>query len=294
MKALSPCPICSKNAHFLVKSTDFTLSKQEFEIFLCDNCQTAFTKNPPTADQIGQYYQSEDYISHSNTQKGFINKLYHFARKMMLASKRNLVEKLNGQKPKTILDIGCGTGYFLDQLQQNSWQTLGIEADEKTRRFAQQNFKLKVLNGEDFWQISQKFQVISLWHVLEHLYDLDAYFVKFNELLEDDGVLIIAVPNHWAAEQKHYGKYWAAWDVPRHLWHFSPKSMVFLANKFGFDVVSKKIMPFDPFYIALLSEKYKKNPLAIFSGFWQGFLSFLKSLSDTDKASSVIYVLKKK
>jgi len=287
------CPICaSKNIHFLVENQDFTVSNEIFEIWLCQDCQTAFTQNAPNPEHIGKYYQSENYVSHSDTKKGLINRLYHVARQMMLSTKTSLIERLNAQNPKKILDIGCGTGYFLGNLKSKNWQCLGIEPDPKARSFAQKNFGLEVLEAENFWKISEQFQVITLWHVLEHLHDLEKYFVKIKSLLAPNGVLVIAVPNHWAAERNHYKEHWAAWDTPRHLWHFSPQSLEFLAKRFGFRLTEQKMMPFDPFYIALLSEKYKNNPLALLSGFFWGGVSFLQSLFQTKKSSSIIYVLR--
>ena len=288
------CPVCaSTQIVTLFVCKDYTVSGEEFTIQQCQQCYTAFTQNAPTASTIGNYYQSENYISHSNTRKGLINKVYHVARGFMLKQKKALVEKITQKTNGKLLDIGCGTGYFLNQMQ-DTWQTIGIETDPKARSFAQNQFNLQVFPPEDLAQLTEKtFDVISLWHVLEHLHDLEQTWKSFDLLLKTDGVLFIAVPNYTSVDAQHYGAAWAAWDVPRHLWHFSPNSISFLAKKYNFEVVAQRTMPLDSFYVSLLTERYKGNPLALLSGFWQGFRSWLAALVVTNRSSSVIYILKR-
>lgn len=290
------CPVCnSEKTQFLHICQDYTVSQEKFEIWECKNCQTAFTQNVPAADQIGKYYQSENYVSHSDSKKGVINKLYHIARNLMLKSKVNLVKKSFGKAEGNILDIGCGTGYFLSGMKKANWKTTGIEEDSKARQFAIKNFDLAVYSPNKLFDANlPTFDVISLWHVLEHLHDFKNYLSQIRSKLSDHGKLIIAVPNFHSSDSQHYKQFWAGYDVPRHLWHFSPKSMEFLANEFKFEIISQKTMPFDPFYVSLLSEKYKKNALALVSGFWHGFWSFVAGSMNIEKSSSVIYVLKKK
>jgi 2-polyprenyl-3-methyl-5-hydroxy-6-metoxy-1,4-benzoquinol methylase len=292
----SNCPVCKSTAlKPLTSSKDYTVSGEIFFIEVCQNCQTAFTQNMPDGKEIIRYYQSENYISHSNTRKGIINTIYHYVREYMLGKKQQLVNTISKKTTGTALDIGCGTGYFLHTLQQAGWQVQGIEADEKARQFASTQFNLQVSSPEKLQTLAtQSFDVITLWHVLEHIHDLDSYMTEIARILKIDGVLVIAVPNYQSADAKHYKEMWAAWDVPRHLWHFSQKSIQTLADRFGFAVTQQHIMPFDSFYVALLSEKYKKNPFALFSGFWQGFLSLLQAWKNVENASSIIYILKNK
>jgi len=292
----SNCPVCKSTAlKPLTSSKDYTVSGEIFFIEVCQNCQTAFTQNMPDGKEIIRYYQSENYISHSNTRKGIINTIYHYVREYMLGKKQQLVNAISNKTTGTALDIGCGTGYFLHTLQQAGWQVQGIEADEKARQFATTQFKLQVSSPEKLQTLASKsFDVITLWHVLEHIHDLETYMTEITRVLKTDGVLVIAVPNYQSADAKYYKEMWAAWDVPRHLWHFSQKSIQTLADRFGFAVTQQHIMPFDSFYVALLSEKYKKNPFALLSGFWQGFLSLLQAWKNVKNASSIIYILKNK
>lgn len=289
------CPVCkSTNLKSLLSCKDYTVSGEIFFIEVCQNCQTAITQNMPDITEIGRYYQSENYISHSNTKKGLVNTIYHVVRSYMLGKKQQLVETTTRKKSGTVLDIGCGTGYFLDTLQQTGWTTQGIEADEKARQFASTQFNLQVFAPEKLSTLpSASFDVVTLWHVLEHIHDLGLYMSEIHRILKPDGVLIIAVPNYDSYDAKHYKELWAAWDVPRHLWHFTPKSLSFLAQRFKFQLQNHYLMPFDSFYVSLLSEKYKKNSLALVAGFWHGFLSLLKAWKNPKHASSVIYVMKK-
>jgi SAM-dependent methyltransferase len=291
----SNCPFCqSKHISYLHDCKDHTLSQEHFEVWLCTDCEGGFTAHAPQAEKIGAYYQSENYISHSNTRKGLVNRLYHWAREWMLKSKTQLIDSLQEGKKGRLLDIGSGTGYFLRAMSQKAWQTQGIEPDQKAREFSIQEFGLQVDAPEKLFQLSaQTYDVITLWHVLEHIHTLDEYWQAFGRLLKANGTLIIAVPNRKAWDASFYGPEWAAWDVPRHLWHFAPKTFEIIAQRYGFQVIRKKIMPFDPFYISLLSEKYRQNPLALPMGFLRGFYSLLLSLSDTNRGSSLIYVCKK-
>ncbi len=294
--AHTECPICSnkKLTPFLV-CKDYTVSGEKFEIMYCKQCNTGLTQRIPDQESIGEYYKSESYISHSDTKKGLINRLYHFARNFMLKSKHQLVGKATKLQQGTLLDIGSGTGYFLEMMKRKKWQVKGIEADEIARNFSQQQFGLEVLPPSQLSKLTDsQFDAITLWHVLEHLHDLNGTWQQFQRLLKNTGLLFIAVPNHKSYDAAHYQEHWAAYDVPRHLWHFSPDSLATLAQNHGFQIIEKKIMPFDPFYIALLSEKYSGNSLGLIRGAFHGLIALIKGLQNVDKSSSVIYVLKKK
>jgi len=290
------CPICHHehlNHHVVCK--DYTVSGQIFNIDVCNRCGAGITQAVPPIDKIGTYYQSTSYISHSNTQEGLMNKVYHWVRNYMLKRKKELIFEHTSPQSATLLDIGCGTGYFLNTFKSHQWIVTGVEPDDKARQFAIDNFQLTVVPPKEMGLLkSQSFKVITLWHVLEHLHDLDGYWKEFDRLLKEDGLLVIAVPNHQSYDAQYYGKYWAAWDVPRHLWHFTPDAMRILAERFGFEVIAKEGMPFDSFYVALLSESYKKNSLKWIAGMWHGGISWLKSLANVEQSSSVIYLLRKK
>jgi 2-polyprenyl-3-methyl-5-hydroxy-6-metoxy-1,4-benzoquinol methylase len=292
--SLKNCQVCQSSAiQAVTQIKDHSITKETFELHKCTECGFLFTQNAPEESESGRYYQSEDYISHSNTSKGLVSRLYHVVRDIMLGRKFGLVNSLGSKK--NLLDVGSGTGYFLNFMKQRGYATFGIEIDEKAREFSKKQFGLDVNTPEYLKNggINQKFGYITLWHVLEHLYDPNAYLQTFYNLLEDDGHLIIAVPNHACFEAKYYGTYWAAYDVPRHLWHFTPETLEKIATRNRFKLITKKMMPFDPFYNSLLSEKYKNSTLGLIQGFTIGFVSYLKGLMDVNKSSSVIYVLKK-
>jgi 2-polyprenyl-3-methyl-5-hydroxy-6-metoxy-1,4-benzoquinol methylase len=275
--------------------TDYTVSREQFRISICASCGAGQTLQAPPPESIGAYYQSDDYISHSDTREGLFNRAYHLSRSFMLGRKASLIRQISGLKTGQLLDIGCGTGYFLDTMQRKGWQVHGIEADAGARQFAQKRFGLEVQPAEALTSLpNETFQVISMWHVLEHLHDLHGYMAHIRRVLTDSGLLVIAVPNHLSSDALHYGSYWAGWDVPRHLWHFTPNSMQVLAEKSGFTLMDTRTMPLDPFYVSLLSERYKHNgqgkPL---SALWQGLRSMLRGFADSRQSSSVIYLMLK-
>jgi len=289
------CPVCGNHEFIkLHNCKDYTVSGQSFIIVTCGRCGTAITQDAPAQAEIGPYYQSENYISHSDSKTGLFNQLYHTARNFMLRSKCNLVRKVTGRKMGRLLDIGCGTGYFLHTMQKAGWQTTGIEADPGARAYAQQKFGLEVQAPEAMSTLPDAaFQAVSLWHVLEHVHDLEGYLQQIARVLDPKGALLIAVPNYQSTDAQHYGAHWAGWDVPRHLWHFSPQSMETLLAKYDFSLMDKRTMPFDPFYVSLLSEKYRQNSLGFLSGTWQGLRSLVLGWADVNRSSSVIYVFLK-
>lgn len=289
------CPTCdSPDIKLCLSTKDYSISQENFDIWECGDCTLRFTQNVPSQQDIAPYYKSEEYISHSDTKKGIVNNLYHRVRNIMLERKFKLVNKW--AKSGTLLDYGSGTGYFPAYVKSKGKSVKAIEIDPDARAFAKDKWDLDVYSPEalnDGTLKNHSFSVISLWHVMEHLYDPSAYLKRFHQLLHNDGTLIIAVPNYTSKDAEHYNEHWAAYDVPRHLWHFSPKSIVMFAKKNGFDLLMKEKMPFDSFYVSLLSEMYKKGSTSLVSGFWNGYKSYNKAAKNPDNCSSVIYVFKK-
>jgi 2-polyprenyl-3-methyl-5-hydroxy-6-metoxy-1,4-benzoquinol methylase len=286
------CPLCgSENISVFLKATDHLLTHESFNIFKCNFCGFVFTQNIPPADEIGKYYQSQDYISHSDTRKGLMNKLYHLGRTFMLKKKHGMVKQV--AKGRQLLDIGCGTGYFPAYMKMKGYKVAGIEADLKTRAFAEKEFGFPVYSPEDFinHELEGKFDVITLWHVLEHVHDFNLYFRLMLKYLKDGGSLVIALPNCSAYDARHYREFWAGYDVPRHLWHFTPSTLKVLAEKHGLKITKMKRLILDPFYNAMLSEKYKGNKFYMISGIVIGKLAYLESLFNIKKSSSMVYFL---
>jgi 2-polyprenyl-3-methyl-5-hydroxy-6-metoxy-1,4-benzoquinol methylase len=289
---IQQCPVCGGNQFKpFITCTDFFVSGEQFEIKECTGCGFKFTANAEDEENIGRYYQSEEYISHSNTSKGLVNTIYHNVRTYMLGQKRRLVEKSTGLKSGNVLDVGSGTGFFLNEMKNHGWVVSGTEKSDDAREFAEKEFGLGMDEPEQLFQFEKEsFDAITLWHVLEHIHRLNENMEAFIRLLKPHGKLIIAVPNPTSYDARHYNQFWAAWDVPRHLWHFGPEQMKLFGEKHGFQLQSLHTMPFDSFYVSLLSEKYKKSKLALFKGLMHGKISWLKSLADKKRCSSVIYV----
>lgn len=272
---------------------DYSVSHEVFELQQCPSCGFVLTQDHPDESTIGSYYATEDYISHTDTRKGLINKLYHLVRRHMLNRKRRLIEAFcqNGR----ILDIGAGTGYFLAHMRDHGWDISGLEPDAGAREIARQELGIAL---EDMRALStlqaSSFDILTLWHVLEHVHDLHRYLRTFHRVLKDDGALIVAVPNHTSPDAQHYTAHWAAYDVPRHLWHFSPESMYKLLDDHGFSVQQAKPMLFDAYYVALLSEKYRGSVLGFLNGAFWGTISNVVALFNKHRASSIIYSAQKK
>jgi 2-polyprenyl-3-methyl-5-hydroxy-6-metoxy-1,4-benzoquinol methylase len=286
------CPDCGDTNIFKVLSAkDYTVSDEEFEIWECKNCTLRFTQNIPEEENIGKYYQSESYISHSDTSKGLINNLYHKVRKRTLHQKKNLIEKTTGKKNGRILDVGAGTGAFLNIMKQANWNCAGIEPDKTAREKALELYGIHLEAAEKIYSLpSGSFDAITLWHVLEHVHELHKYVAQLKNLLSREGKLFIAVPNYTCADEKIYDKYWAAYDVPRHLYHFSPKAMEKLLTIHGLKIEKMKPMWYDSIYVSMLSEKYKTGDPHPVKAFINGIISNLETVSDHSKCSSLIYI----
>jgi len=292
----SQCPSCGcASIYPAVSAKDHTVTHEMFEIWHCDDCTMRFTQNVPGPAAIGRYYQSPDYVSHSDTEKGLINRLYHLVRNYTLTGKRKLVQNATGKKSGTLLDVGAGTGAFANTMQLAGWELTGLEPDETARRNANNKYGLQLVSPDSLFGLEpSRFDVITMWHVLEHVHDLHGYLTQFQKILKPGGRLIIAVPNYTSYDAKVYKGYWAAYDVPRHLYHFSPKSMELLGKAKGFALEDTKPMWFDSFYVAMLSEKYKNGSGNLIGAVWNGLLSNLKAIRNKKRCSSVIYIFSKK
>ncbi|MBT8317637.1 MAG: class I SAM-dependent methyltransferase [Lutibacter sp.] len=250
------------------------------------------TSPMPKGEELASYYESESYISHTDSNKTLTDKLYQFVKSFALKQKLSLINSFNTEEQK-LLDIGCGTGDFLLTCKNNGWTVVGVEPNSKAKNLAisklNSNKKSKVhSNLENIG--TQKFDVITLWHVLEHVPNLENYILKLKSLLKPNGILVIAVPNYRSFDATHYKQFWAAYDVPRHLWHFSKKSIQLLFSDVHMNLINIKPMLFDSFYVSLLSEKYKSGKSNLLKAFFIGLLSNMKALV-TKEYSSLIYII---
>lgn len=294
LETLEFCPICQqKGASEWVTCTDFTVTHETFSIVSCNACGFRYTNPRPNPANIGRYYESEEYVSHSDTKEGLVHKVYHAVKSITLAQKLRLIGRLTGKRTKTVLDWGCGTGDFVGLCKKSGWDAVGMEPDEKARARASEKSSAPIFGkGEEIVSQNLVFEVITLWHVLEHVHSLSEHFSVFSKLLADSGTLILALPNSNSHDSAHYGAFWAAYDVPRHLYHFRPSDVTKMALSHGFVVSEILPMKFDAFYVSLLSERYKGGPS--WKGWARGMVSnFKAALSKEPCYSSQIYVLKK-
>lgn len=280
-----------KSKTVLLKVKDYSVSGEIFQ--LIENKEYGFLETipKPAAQDLPNYYESEDYISHTDAKRNLFEKVYHVVRKISLKKKLKLINSCHAES-KTLLDVGCGTGDFIQVAQQNNWQVTGIEPNEQARSIANKKNKDSVFDVDKLLKLQPKsFDVITLWHVLEHLPNLEDDIAIFKKLLKPSGTLIIAVPNYKSYDARYYKEFWAAYDVPRHLWHFNKASMSKLVNKVSLELVKIKPMYFDAFYVSLLSEKYKHGKMKFFNAIRVATLSNLFSVK-TKQVSSLIYVIK--
>jgi 2-polyprenyl-3-methyl-5-hydroxy-6-metoxy-1,4-benzoquinol methylase len=277
----------SNKKHFLTVK-DYSVSKETFDLYQDETLDMLITFPQPNLDNLGKYYESEDYISHTDNKRSLFEKLYHFIKNIALKNKLNLINTLQPNKGR-ILDIGAGTGDFLSVAKNDGWMTTGVEPSDRAKAIA-------INKGVSFVEQTSElenhsFDVISMWHVLEHVPDLDKQIKELKRLLKPTGTLIIAVPNFKSFDAKHYGKFWAAFDVPIHFWHFSKTAIKILFKKEEMKLEKVLPMKFDSFYVSLLSEKYKTGKMNFIKAFFIGLQSNWKAKKNLEY-SSHIYILK--
>lgn len=270
--------------------TDFSVSGESFDLLINEEYQILKTNPTPTPENLGKYYEFDAYISHNDTPKSTFEKIYQIVKKQAIQNKVKLINKQQPLKG-TILDIGAGTGEFLLACQKKNWKAIGFEPNEKAKATAK-NKGLTLV--DDLHSLEQNaFDVITLWHVLEHIPDVEKQIAQLKKLLKPTGTVIIAVPNFKSYDAKHYQNFWAAYDVPRHLWHFSKTGIEKLFDKQNMNLDDVKPLWFDSFYVSLLSEKHKTGKLNYFKGFYIGFISNLVAFFKKE-FSSHIYIFKNK
>ncbi len=267
---------------------DYTVSQESYELLLNTDYDMMVTL--PVPPDLENYYKSETYISHTDSSKNLIDKVYQRVRNHTMQKKYALIDSFN-TPGKKLLDVGSGTGDFLLTCKSKGWTVFGVEPSNEARIISKEK---KVSVCKDLDSLSENsFDVITLWHVLEHVENLQSYISQLQRKLKPEGVIVIAVPNYKSFDANHYKEFWAAFDVPRHLWHFSQTSIQKLFKKISMNVEKTLPMKFDSYYVSILSEKYKSGRTNYLKAFWIGFLSNLKARS-TSEYSSLIYVLKNK
>lgn len=267
------------------------MSNQKFDIQQCQQCGFRLTNPRPDENSIGAYYKSDQYVSHNDQGGGLINTAYRMVRNYTLRSKVNLINELTG-KPGRIVDVGCGTGAFLASCQKRGWSVTGMEPDPDARAVAQKKLEVEIKPNLEALTGADPFDIISLWHVLEHIPNLNESIEQLQYLLAEEGTLVIAVPNSDSYDAQLFKERWAAYDVPRHLHHFTPSTIEPLFNKHGFKLVKQLPMVFDAFYIAMLSTRYQTGKTDYLKSVQVGLSSNVKA-GKTGNFSSLIYLFKK-
>ena len=273
--------------HFLTVK-DHSVSKETFDLYHDESLDMLITFPQPSLENLGKYYESEDYISHTDNKRSLFEKLYHFIKNIALKNKLHLINLLHPGRGY-ILDIGAGTGDFLSAAKNDGWQTIGVEPSEKAKSIAKRKGLSFVKQTTEL--ANNSFDVISMWHVLEHVPDLDKQIKELKRLLKPKGTLLIAVPNFKSFDAKHYEKFWAAYDVPIHFWHFSKTAIKLLFEKEKMKLEKVLPMKFDSFYVSLLSEKYKSGKMNFIKAFYVGLLSNFKARKSFEY-SSHIYIIR--
>ena len=278
----------NKKAYIKVK--DYSVSGEFFDLLYNESLDMLETTQKPTAEKLPDYYKSEDYISHTDSKRNLFEWTYQFVRNISLKNKIKLINRYSSED-KNLLDIGCGTGDFLKTAKDNGWIVTGIEPNNDARKLANQKTSNNVFETEHLIKLKENsFDVITLWHVLEHVPDLEGHVLILKKLLKENGTLIIAVPNYKSFDANYYNEFWAAYDVPRHLWHFSKTSIEKLFFKKDMRVLKILPLKFDAFYVCLLSEKYKSGRMNVFKALFVGFLSNIKAIRSKEYSSHIYLI----
>ena len=299
METLKKCPSCGSNKIYgtEIKCKDFLVSGEEFFIQRCDDCKLLITNPRPTFIESKKYYKSSEYISHTDSKNNLFEKTYGLVKNIMLKRKVKLVKRHFNNSEIVLLDYGCGTGDYLVQCKKHKFKVYGIEPDEMARSRAE---KKKIEVFENLEQLEErnfeKFNVITLWHVIEHIHDLNNVLERLYNAIDENGILVIAIPEHKSIDARIYKEFWAAYDVPRHLYHFNSMALNNCLSGLKLDYIIKKPLFFDSFYISILSEfnKGRGRVMSFLFGSVIGFISNIYAFFKITPYSSQIYVFRKK
>lgn len=292
MKKILKCAVClKKDFSLFVETKDYFFTNESFSLEKCNACGFVFTNPLPLKENLGKYYETEEYLSHDSNKRGIIKNIYKIVREINLKNKYGIISRY--MHSGKILDIGSGTGEFLNYFKNKGWKTIGIEPNQEAREFAVNNYQLSVVDEKELDLVENNSQnVVTMWHVLEHVYDLDERMETLHRILKKDGILVVALPMIDSPDSIKFGKYWSGLDVPRHLYHFSSSTFELLAKRYKFNIIDKLPMKFDSLYVSWLSHKAKKSKLSFLRGIFDGIISNMYA-NKSSNYSSMIFVMKK-
>ena len=288
---LAACPFCEQGTLTpWITAVDHTVSGWPFQIVRCTSCNAHFTNPRPTPEAIGAYYRSENYISHTNKDRSLFARTYRAVREYAIQGKLSLIRKTH--TTGDLLDVGCGTGSFLKAAAGAGYTVTGVEPSEQARTIAQDSGRIPVHPTILAIPSIPTFRIATLWHVLEHMHDPQETLRQLRERMTDHGLLIIAVPDRASWDARYYGRDWAAWDVPRHLTHFSQQDMQRILPSCGFRLRNERHMWYDAPYVSILSERSRgRGPfLSTLLGIAIGTISNIAAVIGRHPTSSTIYI----
>lgn len=286
------CPWCgSENAQLHLELKDLFLTQEPFKILECKECGMLYTTPRPNKDEIGRYYKSEEYYSHQENKEGFIPKVYEKVKSVNLKNKYGIATE--GKEKGKALDIGCGVGDFLHTMEQHGWDCTGVEPSEDAKVIAKKRIKGQLLSSEEQENLpDSSFDIITMWHVLEHVDDIRWQIQQLHRLCKPGGRIIIALPNYKSYDGQYYKAEWAAYDVPRHLNHFNKENLIKILEESGLRHVKTEKLVWDAYYISYMSEKYRKHSIPLLRGAFRGLVSNCKARK-TGEWSSLVYVFER-
>lgn len=289
------CPLCGgRELYEFAYCTDYEISGENYSLLRCKDCGMVTTANAPMESETHRYERLQHKLSLAESPKGVVNTLYYIVREIMLNRKWRMVKQLSYQKRGTLLNYGAKTGFFSDYMVRKNWAVTSVEKFHQERQFALELFHHRMIDTPDMRHLKDSsFDVVTLWHVLEHNNHPDELLNSFHKILKPNGILMVAMPNVNSLDAQYYGSSWAAYNVPRHLWHFNPNTISMLAKSCGFVLMDKRGLPFDAFYISILSERRRGKRCALLKGAFKGLRFWVNSIDRTDNSSSIVYTFRK-
>ena len=287
------CPYCQSDSSDLhLKLKDYFLTQEDFEIYRCPHCGLLFTWPRPNDSELGRYYKSDDYLSHNESKKGIIPFIYNRVKRVNIKNKFNIAT--TAAKGKRMLDFGCGVGDFIFYAKQNGYEVAATDVSDNARNAAAKKLGATLPSPHQVFEMpDNSFDIITMWHVLEHIGDLKTQIFHLDRLLAQDGRLVIALPDYLSYDAQHYQEMWAAYDVPRHLNHFDKNSLQNLFSTTQLKLVDTKPLKWDSYYISMMSEKYRGASLSFVRGLVQGFKSN-RAARKSGEYSSMVYIFERK